>query len=43
MGLIKKPNELTVKNGPVGINLRTTWYGKDHTGVKLSPATTPGL
>ena len=42
MGLIKKPNELTVKNALSAL-IYGTWYGKDHTGVKLSPATTPGL
>ena len=40
MGLIKKPNELTVKNA-----LSALIYGQPGmgTGVKLSPATTPGL
>lgn len=43
MGLIKKPNELTVKNALSALIYGQPGMGKDHTGVKLSPATTPGL
>ena len=42
MGLIKKPNELTVKNALSALIYGQPGMGKT-TGVKLSPATTPGL
>ena len=43
MGLIKKPNELQVKENLVSTYLRTARYGKDHAGLVGTASASSGL